>query len=836
MERKRKLLTGLWYGFWVVYVAIYAITAAGGDNAKVHNRHQRKIRATFGQPDLAEVLPLGPKKAIKAPPFIDKGDFYRVAGKKKELYRSTEKIVLRFKKTVERETRSEIVARGEFWEPLERSKQISNRDLFILNVKEAVKPEQLQQMIDRLREEVSAELVCPVYIDKETGKELLVADELIVKLKDEVSEEELWQMNALHNVSLIRRLRGTSNQYILRVNDPKRHSVLEIAEAYYGTGIVEWAEPNFIFELELETTPDDPKFSDQWHLHNTGQGGGTIDADVDAPEAWDVTTGDNSIVIAIIDTGVDLDHPDLEDKLLSGYDFYEDHSTPDPGSAGHPHGTACAGVAAAVTNNSLGVAGIGWDCRILPVKISSDSGTFALSSVIAEAIRWAADNADVLSNSWGGGGASSAIRTAIQYAKSSGRGGKGCPVFFATGNDATGFLQFRLMGFSADTYTFKWEYIKDSTVSWGEDSVWLDFIVFPGGELQSFEGSFPPQGWTTGGDSAWSISTTRAFGGWDGGTQAAKAGSITHSQSTWLEVTKAVSAGDLTYHAWVSSESGYDFFRLYVNGAPYLPYSGVPTIRTAVAYPARYPECIATGASTNFDYRSDYSQYDSTLDIVAPSNGGSLGITTTDIAGSGGYSSGDYTSTFGGTSSATPLAAGVAALLLSQNPDLTADDVQNILQETADKVGNIAYSGGRNDYYGYGRVNADAALATRISITVDPLAWSIGAVNMGETAGTGPNYFTATNDGNVPEDLAIQCGNSGQGWTCGAAAGIETFAMKAKGGDLADWTAILTSQILKTNVAMDDNVTFDLQFTAPTATVYLDTEHSITVTVTASMY
>jgi hypothetical protein len=256
MERKQMLLTGLWYGFWavVVYVAICAV-APGGENAKVHNGHQREIRATFRQPDLAEHFPQDSKKKIKAPSFIDKGDFYRVAGKKKELYRSTEKIVLRFKKTVERETRREIVARGEFWEPLERSKQVSNRDLYVLNVKEAVTPEQLQQMIDRLKEEVSVELVCPVYIDKETGKELLVADELIVKLKDEVSEEELWQMNALHKVSLIRRLRGTSNQYILRVNDPKRHSVLEIAEVYYCTGIVEWAEPNFIFELDLVPAP-----------------------------------------------------------------------------------------------------------------------------------------------------------------------------------------------------------------------------------------------------------------------------------------------------------------------------------------------------------------------------------------------------------------------------------------------------------------------------------------------------------------------------------------------------------------------------------------------------
>jgi subtilisin family serine protease len=102
--------------------------------------------------------------------------------------------------------------------------------------------------------------------------------------------------------------------------------------------------------------------------------------------------------------------------------------------------------------------------------------------------------------------------------------------------------------------------------------------------------------------------------------------------------------------------------------------------------------------------RSYYSQFGPEVDVVAPSSGGGQGITTTDRMGAAGYdSSSNYTSTFGGTSSATPLVAGVVADILACKPNLTAAQVRQALRDGADKIGPYPYS--RNDYYGYGRVN-----------------------------------------------------------------------------------------------------------------------------------
>lgn len=120
-----------------------------------------------------------------------------------------------------------------------------------------------------------------------------------------------------------------------------------------------------------------------------------------------------------------------------------------------------------------------------------------------------------------------------------------------------------------------------------------------------------------------------------------------------------------------------------------------------------------------------------------------------------------------------------------------------------------------------------------VSVSLSSSSWSIGNVVLGETQATAEDNFVATNDGNVPEDFAILSGNSAN-WTSGAAAGSEVFAMKAKGGDLLSWTAINAGQTLDTNVAKDGTVAFGLQLTAPTATAYVDTQQSISVTVTAS--
>ncbi len=176
---------------------------------------------------------------------------------------------------------------------------------------------------------------------------------------------------------------------------------------------VEYAELDFVGYGA--GVPDDAYFSQQWGLHNTGQSGGEPDADIDAPEAWDVTTGVTSTVLAIIDTGVDLDHPDLAGKIVPGYDFINDDAMPQDD---HGHGTHVTGVAAAATDNATGVAGVCPDCRIMPLKGLDDENKGPYSCW-ASAIEYAVDHgADVINMSMGGVGSSQALHDAVLYAYS----------------------------------------------------------------------------------------------------------------------------------------------------------------------------------------------------------------------------------------------------------------------------------------------------------------------------------------------------------------------------------------------------------------------------------
>ncbi len=363
--------------------------------------------------------------------------------------------------------------------------------------------------------------------------------------------------------------------------------------------------------------------------------------------------------------------------------------------------------------------------------MTSNTGTFASSTALGNAIRYGADMAHILSNSWGGGGDDATIHSAIQYAVNT----KGKPTFFASGNDADGTnadpcwirWDINLGTSSAGTRYFRWTYIKDGSQSSGEDSAWLEDILFPDGSTEKFEGSFPPTGWTTGGNANWiQYSESKHVRGT--GRYSAKAGAITHSQTTYLQSPQKTMGNNahIYFYIWIDSEYNYDYVQLLVENLGTANFQDDGTPIYDVAYPARYSECIAIGASTDFDYRSQYSQYDETLtnvlDIVAPSNGGNWGIATTDITGAGGYDSGDYTnasgaSGFGGTSSATPLSAGTAAMILSCNQTLNASLVKAILQRTADKIGGVTYTSGYNKYFGYGRVNAYRAI--RSLTTVD---------------------------------------------------------------------------------------------------------------------
>lgn len=234
-----------------------------------------------------------------------------------------------------------------------------------------------------------------------------------------------------------------SRLYVLEL--PTSWDSRAVAAAFRADPAVEYAEP--VYNRRISFDPDDPLYPQQVHLLL-----------VQAAQAWDVTKGDSSVVIAIVDTGVDWTHEDLRDNIwrnpgeipingidddgngfvddVRGWDFADDDNNPkNPNLGVSNHGTWVAGTAAATTNNGVGVAGVGFLCRIMPLKVQSDgsAGTALSGLAIARAIRYAADNgADIINMSFGGSGLSTAEVEAIEYAY-----GKGVVLVGAAGNEGS---------------------------------------------------------------------------------------------------------------------------------------------------------------------------------------------------------------------------------------------------------------------------------------------------------------------------------------------------------------------------------------------------------------
>src|SRR5712671_3925752 len=404
----------------------------------------------------------------------------------------------------------------------------------------------------------------------------------------------------LEKYNLKIRDRNSFHKDQVTVYDPTRkylaERMVELANDLTETDEVLFAFPNFVSEFKRTAATPTP-IRAQWHLATVG-----------AKNAWNNTQGAR-VVVAVLDDGIDVDHPNLKPNILRkpdpneprdlfGRDFFVDEDTPDhfdprPKKFRFPfdrmsgndiHGTCCAGVVAA-SGNVNGVLGIAPKTRLLPVKVWH-ADELATESHVANAIRYASQFADILSCSWSGP-ASPDIELALEDA-GAGRDGKGCPIFCATGNDSR-------------------------------------------------------------------------------------------------------------------------------NGP-------VP-----VAFPARSKFAIAVGASTNQETLADYSNRGPEVSVVAPSSGGTKSIFTTDVstpnrgfntgnAAAGGID-GLHTNSFGGTSSATPLVAGIAALVLSANPQLTRDEVRTLLQETSKKIGpaNSYDANGHSNEFGFGRVDADKSVAKALA-------------------------------------------------------------------------------------------------------------------------
>jgi subtilisin family serine protease len=201
--------------------------------------------------------------------------------------------------------------------------------------------------------------------------------------------------------------------YLAKV-EPERRA--EVLEALRSAPQVASAAQDVLAEI-ADTSPNDENWPDQEGLRVAG-----------FPKAWDVTRGSSAVVVAVIDTGVDVNHPDLRGALVPGYDFVNSDADP---ADDHGHGTAVAGVIAARANREGG-AGICWQCSVMPVKVLDADGS-GNDMVIAAAIVWAADHgANVINLSLGGPGSSHELANAIAYAVA-----KGAVVVAAAGNAGT---------------------------------------------------------------------------------------------------------------------------------------------------------------------------------------------------------------------------------------------------------------------------------------------------------------------------------------------------------------------------------------------------------------
>jgi len=462
-----------------------------------------------------------------------------------------------------------------------------------------------------LREGKAAAAAAPLgpppvaFRESDSGLLHVIYREVTIRFKPGVPQQKRTAILKKHSFK-VRAVNPFVEDQVIVYQPDRRYpgeKLLEISNDMSEMDEVVFAAPNFVSQFNRQAPPD--VRSVEWHLRNRGGGGATAGEDVDIRAAWKVTTGRNQIVVAVLDDGVDIEHPNLRTRIWRnpdpqannkfGRDFFlrdddPDHFNPRPKLFRDPfdqmagndiHGTPCAGViaAAGIPDGSVGAAP---RCRVLAVKVFH-ADELAPSNRVADAIRFASSIADILSCSWSGG-ASPDIQLALADAGQIGRQGKGSAVFCAAGN---------------------------------------------------------------------------GFG-------------------------------------------------------------------NVVGFPAKDTNAIAVGASTDKATLADYSNVGSEVAFVAPSSGGVRGIFTTDVSVANrgfnlgrvdkGGADGRHTNSFGGTSSATPLAAGVAALVLSINPNLTRSDLRDVLTTTAKKIGSGYDANGHSHRFGFGRIDAGKAVETAVSM------------------------------------------------------------------------------------------------------------------------
>lgn len=446
----------------------------------------------------------------------------------------------------------------------------------------------LDEALDLVRQDEDVALGTHVYFAEGSDRPLVPTGEIYLNFEEGTSEEE--QQIALDEFHLELVERRDATHLVARVTANSRNPVT-VAAMLVRAAMVRSAEPDldsYVDSYEFPLPPD-PLLPHQWHFKNEGrvpdaQHALRRDADAKILDAWARlgNLGSSSIAIAVLDNGFDLYHPDFQGKIHRPYDLWNQSSQLTQGNPRFTHGTPCASLALAASTGR-GMVGVAPEARFMPVNGIS-FGVRATEQMFDYCVR---NGAHVISCSWGSTDAVYALgaekNRAIAQAARQGRGGKGCVVVFAVGNDSLNYVNFY----------------------------------------------------------------------------------------------------------------------------------------------AAHPDVIAVASSTSQDQHASYSNQGPEVTVCAPSNGdwpliaarcswdqGSAGQQGNYRFWADGRSRGDQYKHFGGTSASAPIVAGICALMLSANPDLTAKEVKEILQRTADKIGAAhEYRNGHSQRYGYGRVNADKAVA-----------------------------------------------------------------------------------------------------------------------------
>lgn len=302
--------------------------------------------------------------------------------------------------------------------------------------------------------------------------------EVIVKFRQNVSPGDVSNLSRVFKAEVIEKVGSFENTYLVKLNPNSADDVFDLANKYSITAFVEFAHPNFLrsgmlLEVPRDSTkhskhtvknssttsehgksndyyPNDTLVPRMWNLNNTGTNfplpwiTGTPGCDMRMFQAWETTGGNPNVLISITDTGIDTNHTDLRPNLCDRslwYDAYDNDQKP---YDEYYHGTGVSGIAIAVGNNTAGVAGIAYNCKVMPVRVFGPyPAAFTTDLILAKGLNWSwIHGASVINCSWGGGIPGSLISLAIENAVNYGRNNRGTVVVGGSGNTDTSIVLY----------------------------------------------------------------------------------------------------------------------------------------------------------------------------------------------------------------------------------------------------------------------------------------------------------------------------------------------------------------------------------------------------------